>query len=141
MEEKGMATPTPPQAQMKPMTDSEFLTAQEKNLILTDWMKFLILPRRERFTVRLYRYLIGHCLFGAHYNTEEFYNFYFEDYNTGLGYTRKQMALRFFEQFWTGVSVEFKTDIWIEHPGYSDLNQAMVRIARLYRDLVKTYFS
>lgn len=59
-------------------TNTEFLTALEKEKILKNWIAFLDSEMKEsRFTKRLYEHLYLNCDFIAHYNIKGFYNTYF----------------------------------------------------------------
>lgn len=59
-------------------TDTKFLTAKEKMLILKNWIAFLKSGlSQDKFTKRLYEHLHLHCGFIAHYDINGFYGTYF----------------------------------------------------------------
>lgn len=104
----------------------QFQTAQEKELVLGDWQSFLarLVPAMRRDTVsgcfsgRLYRHLINHCSYIAHYNRYGFIDSYFRD---------AEDTERFFRQFDSEegyMSCEYGTDHWLS-TDYSDINRAM----------------
>jgi hypothetical protein len=93
-------------------TDAEFMTAQEKDLVLKDWVRFLQHGlRRAHFTRRLYEHLHLHCGFIAHYNIHGFYSTYFE---------AGQDIERFFEHFCSHTAADLGACAQ-----YADLNTAM----------------
>jgi len=60
--------------------DSEFMSAREKLLMLKAWVRFLKNGlRSEDFSDRLYKHLVNHCGFIAHFNRAGYYATYFED--------------------------------------------------------------
>src|SRR5438132_10215397 len=60
--------------------DSEFMSAREKLLVQKAWVRFLKNGLREEdFSDRLYKYLINHCGFIAHYSRAGYYTTYFEN--------------------------------------------------------------
>ena len=93
-------------------TDAEFMTAQEKGLVLRDWERFLRLGlRKTHFTRRLYEHLHLHCGFIAHYNIHGFYSECFE---------AGQDIERFFEHFCSYTAQNFGA-----YAEYDDLHVAM----------------
>lgn len=105
---------------------SKFMTAREKELVLTAWVRFLKHGlRSEDFTKRLYEHLIQHCSFIAHYNRGGFYATYFE---SGGDIAR---FLSQFDQRGECGSVEYGGTWWLQGD-YEDLNRAMVEEAVSY---------
>lgn len=122
--------------------DSQFMTAEEKRLVLKQWKTFLKHGcKRQHFTSRLYKHLINHCSFIAHYNQGGFYRTYFE---------RGDMVVKFLSQFdhrnastnrpsWTspdlkpGIppSFEYGSTYWATGD-YADINKAMINVAAEY---------
>ena len=106
--------------------DSEFLSAEEKRLVLRDWVRFLKRGLRfADFTKALYAHLHLHASFIAHYNRVGFYAEYFE---------RGEDTVRFLSQFdkrGECQSVEYGGTWWLSGD-YADLNQAMVEEAAKY---------
>jgi hypothetical protein len=93
-------------------TDAQFMTAQEKALVLKDWERFLGHGlRKAHFTRRLYQHLHLHCGFIAHYNIDGFYSTYFE---------AGQEIERFFEHFCSYTAQNFGA-----YAEYDDLHVAM----------------
>lgn len=120
------------------MQDTKFMTAKEKELVLKIWKRFLANTLRwEDFTEELYRHLINHCSFIAHYDKMGFYATYFE--------SGDQVA-KFLSQFdarnndpidGVPLSVEYGMTYWAadKHDnGFADLNQAMIKAAVPYID-------
>ena len=100
------------------LTDVQFMTARQKDLVLKGWRKFLRHGlKKQHFTKRLYEHLHVHCGFIAHYNRHGFYATYFE---------AGQDAERFFEAFCA------------YHAGadYEDLNTAMREEYARHRDMI-----
>ncbi len=104
------------------LKDSEFLTAQEKALILKQWKRFIENDfRQEDFTKKIYDHLHLHCSFIAHFNREGFYHTYFEN---------PEDTIRFIRQFDSDFglkSVEYGALWWIQGD-YSDVNNAMCQV-------------
>lgn len=100
--------------------DVEFMSQRDKRLVLNAWVRFLKNGMRfEDFSDRLYRHLILHCSFIAHYDRAGFYQTYFEN---------GEDSARFLSQFdkrGECRSVEYGARWW---PGgdYEDINGAMV---------------
>ena len=116
------------------LTDSEFLSAMEKALILKQWKRFIENGfRQEDFTKRIYDHLHLHCSFIAHFSREGFFGTYFE---------RPEDTIRFVRQFDSDFgfkSVEYGALWWIQGD-YADVNNAMCQImsgfkAELYERL------
>ena len=107
-------------------SDSQFLSAREKMLVLKAWVRFLKHGLRwQDFSDRLYKHLINHCSFIAHYNRLGFYETYFE---------HGESTAQFLSQFdMRGEcrSVEYGASWWL-HGEYEDLNRAMVEEASPY---------
>ena len=105
--------------------DSEFMSAREKLLVLKAWVRFLKNGlRREDFSDRLYRHLINHCGFIAHYSRAGYYATYFEN---GEDTTR---FLSQFDKRGECRSVEYEGS-WFDGE-YEDLRRAMIEEASGY---------
>jgi len=101
-------------------TDTKFMTAREKVLVLKRWEQFLRHGmKRKHFTKRLYDHLHQHCGFIAHYNIHGFYSEYFE---TG------QDTERFFENFYSYTARNYGANV-----EYDDLNRAMRDVYKRHR--------
>jgi hypothetical protein len=102
------------------MTDVEFMTAKEKEMVLKQWVTFVKNGFKwEQFTDRLYKHLTLHCSFIAHYNRHGFYQTYFE---------QPEDTVKFLKQFdmdYRCRSVEYGADYWVTDLRYSDINGAM----------------
>src|SRR5713226_6164074 len=106
-------------------SDSEFMSAREKALVQKAWVRFLKNGlRREDFSDRLYKHLVNHCGFIAHYNRAGYYATYFEN---GEDTTR---FLSQFDKRGESRSIEYG-GAWrlVE---YEDLNRAMIEEASGY---------
>jgi len=114
--------------------DSEFMTAEEKQLVLKQWLTFLKHGCKwEHFTKRLYHHLIQHCSFIAHYDRSGFYADYFEtgdDRAKFLSQFDKRKAAPFSGRN-IPRSVEYGTIYWAEDD-YADINLAMIEAASGY---------
>jgi len=107
---------------MPKFTSVEFMTADEKALVLRAWKAFVASGfTRSKFTKRLYNHLIQQCSFIAHFNIDGFYNQYF-------GPGRFAQTVSFIKQFTGGTSVEYGSDYWLTDCRYGDINQAMVEV-------------
>ena len=107
-------------------SDSQFMSAREKTLVLKAWVRFLKNGlRREDFSDRLYKHLINDCSFIAHYDRAGFYATYFEN---GDDTTR---FLSQFDKRGDCLSVEYGKSWWL-HGDYEDLNDAMIEEAARY---------
>ena len=106
-------------------SDAQFMSAREKALVLKAWVRFLKNGLRwEHFSGRLYRHLINHCGFIAHYSRAGYYATYFEN---------GEDAMRFLSQFdkrGECRSVEYGGS-WFDGL-YEDLNSAMIEEAVRY---------
>ncbi len=128
---------------MPEFTDTKFMTAKEKNLVLKNWETFLKSGlTHHAFTNRLYQHLINHCSFIAHYDINGFYSTYFEE---------GEDAIHFLSQFDMATlcqSIEYGETYWIRNGNGAssemyDINTAMVVVAaqylqELYKKLSKT---
>ena len=106
--------------------DAQFTSAREKALVQKAWVRFLKNGLRwEDFSDRLYKHLINHCSFIAHYDRAGFYATYFEN---------GEDTRRFLSQFdgrGECLSVEYGATWWL-HGDYEDLNEAMIEEAARY---------
>lgn len=105
------------------------MTAREKRLVQAYWTLFvgtLSLHYHDKekcfgtFGDELYRHLVQHCSFIAHYSRAGFFEYYFES---------PANTLRFIGQFDAvenphGSSTEYSDSRWL-HGAYADINQAM----------------
>lgn len=106
---------------MAEFTSVEFMTADEKALVLRAWRAFVASEfTRVKFTKRLYRHLMQHCGFIAHFNLNGFYNYYF-------GPGRFAQEKHFIKQFDRGASEKYDADYWLRGD-YADINRAMVDV-------------
>jgi len=108
------------------LKDVQFMTAADKRRVLKQWREFLASDcARGLFTRDLYKHLINHCSFIAHYDWAGFYGTYFEE---------PQDTIRFLTQFddSNGIpkSIEYGMTGWYTDPDYHDINAEMCRIAR-----------
>ena len=108
--------------------DSKFLSAAEKTKVLKHWEMFLRSGLEKKyFTEALYKHLINHCSFIAHYNIHGFYATYFESGDD---------TLHFLSQFDTrqGIprSIEYGMTYWLTDEDYYGVNTEMCRIAWRY---------
>jgi hypothetical protein len=119
-----MAQPTLP-IEVPVFVDEEFMTAAEKVSVLKAWTRFLrhgLDPKH--FTRALYKHLINHASFIAHWDQGGFAVTYF---------TTPHQKLQFLTQFWTGRSVEYGSQTWLEYGTATDLNRALCAVARQMR--------
>ncbi len=110
------------------MKDAQYMTAKEKEKVLRNWERFLESGcAKDRFTKALYKHLINHCSFIAHYDIHGFYATYFEE---------GEDTVHFLSQFDNsqGIpkSVEYGMTYWITDPDYYDINIEMCRVASKY---------
>jgi len=109
-------------------TDSQYMTAREKDLVLKAWVRFLANGLRPQdFTERLYHHLSQHCSFIAHYNCAGFYQVYF-----GPGQAEAtKLFLRQFDPAGDCRSAEYGGTWWLQGD-YEDINKAMCKTAGPY---------
>lgn len=104
-------------------TDSEFMSARDKQLVLNAWVRFLKHGLRfADFTKRLYEHLHLHCSFIAHYDRAGFYATYFENGEDTASFLSQ------FDKRGECRSVEYGGSWWLQGE-YADLNGAMVEEA------------
>ena len=109
--------------------DTKFMTSAEKSKVLKHWEMFLRDGlERDKFTQVLYKHLINHCSFIAHYDLHGFYATYFENGET---------TLAFLSQFDTrkGIprSIEYgDLSGWLADKNYYDINIEMCSVAWKY---------
>jgi hypothetical protein len=104
------------------------MSAAEKSKVLKHWEMFLRGGLEKKyFTEALYKHLINHCSFIAHYDIHGFYATYFESGDD---------TLHFLSQFDTrqGIprSIEYGMTYWLTDEDYYDVNTEMCRIAWRY---------
>lgn len=111
---------------------AEFMSAEEKRLVLRDWERFLkALTKRptplgeedcekvlRAFTKRLYEHLHLHCSFIAHYDRAGFFHTYFVNPGNTLRFLRQ------FDRDSDCQAVEYGSSRWLEGD-FGDINQAM----------------
>ena len=103
--------------------DVEFMSGKEKGLVLKQWVRFVESGfERKHFTDRLYKHLINHCSFIAHYNRDGFYQTYFGE---------KSNTAKFIDQFTSGISAEYGMDYWLGGD-YNDINPTMCGVMQKY---------
>lgn len=106
--------------------DTKDMSASDKSTVYAAWIRFVNSGFNKRhFTKALYKHLILHCQFIAHYNLEVFYQTYFNDC---------EMKRKFICQFTGGRSAEHYSDMWLRNGNdycqqFYDINNAMVRYA------------
>jgi len=130
--------------------DVEFMSAEEKGMVLRDWERFLVklterqgpTPTEEdharvlrAFTNRLYKHLHLHCSFIAHFDRRGFFDTYFTDPADTLRFLRQ------FDKDSDCRAVECGGSWWLRGD-YADINQAMCEAllpvkAELYAKLQK----
>ena len=108
--------------------DSKFMSVAEKTKVLKHWEMFLRGGLEKKyFTEALYKHLINHCSFIAHYDIHGFYATYFESGDD---------ILHFLSQFDTrqGIprSIEYGMTYWLTDEEYYDVNTEMCRITLRY---------
>jgi len=114
------------------MKDVEFMTAEEKQLVLKQWQTFITNRcQLKHFTKRIYDHLNLHCSFIAHFNLQGFYSTYFE---------HPRNTIRFLTQFSRirgTVSIEYGNTYWLKGD-FEDLNTAMCEVVeKVYNDYVQ----
>ena len=110
---------------MVEMKDTQFMSVEEKDQVIRAWKRFLESGfRKDYFTEALYKHLINHCSFMAHYDRHGFYATYFE---------HGDETVQFFTQFDNskGIpeSIEYGGTSWYTDQRYNDINAEMCRIA------------
>jgi hypothetical protein len=100
-------------------TDERFMAASEKWQVLNAWKRFIRSGfRYSQFSQALYRHLIQHASFIAHYNRYGFWSHYFD--------ADPENLYAFLNQFGGDrQSVEYGGTWWLGGPAGADLNQAM----------------
>ena len=95
---------------MSKFKDAEFMSAEEKEKVLRDWIGFLNSKlKKEKFTKWLYLHLSLHCGFLAQHDFHGFFSAHFESVTTATLFFQK---VRQYQKF---------------YPDYVDLNTAMVK--------------
>ncbi len=108
------------------MHNSEFMNKKGKSLVLKDWINFFSNGFKfKHFTNRLYKHLVQHCSFIAHYDRDGFFFHYFAD---PLDIKR---FLKQFDEKYDCCSTEIHNYGWIENE-YSDINNLMVKKIKPY---------
>jgi len=109
------------------MTDTRFMTAREKKIVLRHWEAFLKHGcQRPQFTQALYHHLIMNCSFIAHYDINGFYDTYFVNGDDTLQFLSQ------FDREKGCRSIEYGMTFWLTNREYSDINDAMVEVAGSY---------
>ncbi len=119
-------------------SNERFMSADEKRKVLRAWIRFLRNGcQKTQFTQDLYRHLIQHCSFIAHYDRHGFYNVYFERPTADV--------FRFFDQFdpqKPGISAEYGTTHWLgPNTTGADLNAAMREAAGPFIGNLRRHFA
>ena len=125
---------------MVELTDTKFMTAHQKMLVLRQWERFLRGGlKAEDFSKALYDHLIQNCSFIAHYDRGGFYDTYFS--------SPGESTINFFSQFdannpecENGIppSAEYGMCYWATQPeGYEDISREMIRIATPYIPMLR----
>ena len=110
------------------MKDTKFMTAQEKEKVLRNWESFLKSGcSKPQFTKPLYRHLINHCSFIAHYDIHGFYSTYFEE-----GEDTAHFLSQFDNRNGIPKSVEYGMIYWYTDPDYNAITSEMCRVASKY---------
>ena len=109
---------------MQKFTDAEFMSAQQKEKVMKQWICFLESNLQQRFFLpELYQHIYMRSNLIAHFDRKRFYERYF---TSGDG------KIEFLEHF----DEEKKASAWIADPrrarDYDDLNAAMIEGARKY---------
>jgi hypothetical protein len=103
-----------------------FQTAEEKQAVYEDWQRFLGPLGLDEpgaglwhaFTDRLYRHLINHCSFIAHYERQGFFHTYFADPEDTPNFLQQ------FDRDRGCLSYEYGADYWLSGD-CEDINRAM----------------
>lgn len=111
--------------------DGKLMPGIEKRIVYRDWERFVVSRFAFKlFTDKLYKHLIYHCAFIAHYNKVGFFSYYFMEDN--------QRKIAFIEQFVSGRSVEYGDMTWLTGDDYRDINTAMMELMQKYSDKLKS---
>jgi hypothetical protein len=98
--------------------DEQFLSAGEKGRVLRAWQRFIRSGFEFRaFSQALYRHLIQHCAFIAHYDRLHFWQFYFDGASAELKCLLNQFG-------GNRRSCEYGWKLWLDGPA-ADLKRAM----------------
>jgi len=120
------------------MKDAQFMTAQQKEKVLQDWVRFLQFGFRQKdFTKGLYHHLTQSCSFIAHFDLNGFYFTYFDPHNV-------EDTLRFLKQFDRAsgcVSVEYNDGWWLTRRDYADINSAMADLATPFLPALRAHLN
>lgn len=117
---------------MTELKDVEFMTALEKERVLKQWETFLSNGcQRQHFTKPLYKHLINHCSFIAHYDINGFYSTYFDN-----GEDTAHFLTQFDNRKGVPNSIEYNMDYWYRDSDMGDINSNMCLIAVKYIDLL-----
>ncbi len=107
---------------MNRFMDAEFMTAAEKKTVLIQWTKFLAGRfRLIDFTEELYKHLILHASFIAHFSRQGFWTTYFENPEDTV------VFLKQFDKDFGFRSVECGGPWWLQGE-YEDINTAMCEV-------------
>lgn len=110
------------------MKDVKFMSAVEKEKVLRSWERFLKSGcMKSEFSRALYKHLINHCSFIAHYDIHGFYSTYFDE-----GEDMAQFLTQFDNSDGPPRSVEYGWTMWYTDPEYNDLNSEMCNVASKY---------
>lgn len=110
------------------MEDTEFMTAQEKRMVLKQWETFLKKGLQQaHFTDRLYHHLTLHCSFIAHYSRAGFYEEYFQH-----GGDTAHFLSQFDNRNGVPSSIEYGGIDWYTDSRYNDINSAMCQVGSKY---------
>ncbi len=122
---------------MVELTDTKYLTANQKKLVLRQWERFLKGGlKAEDFSKSLYDHLIQHCSFIAHYDRGGFYGTYFESGDD---------TCHFLSQFDSNnpnavdgvpLCIEYGMSYWAKGD-YEDINREVIRIATPYIPMLR----
>ena len=108
--------------------DSKFMSSAEKTKVLKHWEMFLRGGLEKKyFTEALYKHLINHCSFIAHYDIHGFYATYFES-----GDDTRHFLSQFDTRRGIPRSIEYGMTYWITDEDYYDINTEMCWIAWKY---------
>ncbi|MBE0426685.1 MAG: hypothetical protein IBX72_08560 [Nitrospirae bacterium] len=106
-------------------TDAEWLSAEKKRSIVTQWMNFVKSGfKPEKFTKAIYEHLHLHCGFIAHYNLRGFYHTYWDDEIITYAKQNSMLVRPVPAIFFNWESFLKQFCIWGE---YTDINTAMMK--------------